>query len=55
MFLISLILFLAGFAMFALAFNVTILQPVVFASGILLICLAMALPIHARSGAKHQR
>lgn len=55
MFLISLILFLAGFAAFAVAFMVTSFQGVVFAAGILLICVAMALPIHARSGAKHQR
>ncbi|GAB2511259.1 hypothetical protein GCM10027064_06030 [Microbacterium petrolearium] len=55
MFLISCILFLAGFAAFAVAFMVPSFQAVVFALGILLVCAAMALPIHARSGAKEQR
>ncbi|GAA3656705.1 hypothetical protein [Microbacterium marinilacus] len=46
MFIISLVLFLGGFGLFALAFNIEILQGVVFTAGILAISLAMALPMH---------
>ncbi|MGI6879771.1 hypothetical protein [Microbacterium sp. gxy059] len=47
MFLLSLILFLGGMALFAVAFMVTSFQGVVFAGGIIAICLAMALPMFA--------
>ncbi|GAA1743388.1 hypothetical protein [Microbacterium paludicola] len=46
MFIISLLLFLGGFALFAVAFMIDFLQPVVFAAGIIAVCLAMALPMH---------
>ncbi|WP_345751275.1 hypothetical protein [Microbacterium rhizophilus] len=46
MFIISLLLFLGGFALFGLAFNIDVLQGLVFAAGIIAVCLAMALPMH---------
>ncbi|MEL5992269.1 hypothetical protein ACOKGD_12635 [Microbacterium phosphatis] len=52
MFIISLILFLGGFALFGLAFNIEMLQGVVFAAGIIAVCLAMALPMHFGSTQK---
>ncbi|MBP2437428.1 hypothetical protein [Microbacterium amylolyticum] len=45
MFILSLILFLGGIALFAVAFMVESLQAVIFTVGILAICLAMALPM----------
>jgi len=59
MFLLSLILFVGGIALFGVAFmpfiTVGYISAIVFALGIVAVCLAMALPIHARSGAKFQR
>lgn len=59
MFVISLLLFVVGIALFGVAFMPFITLPIVhalvFTAGIIAVCLAMALPIHARSGAKHQR
>lgn len=59
MFLLSIILFVGGIALFGVAFmpfiTVGFVHALVFALGIVAVCLAMALPIHARSGAKHQR
>lgn len=59
MFLLSIILFLGGFALFGVAFmpfiTVGYVSAIVFALGIIAVCLAMALPIHAKSGAKYQR
>ena len=46
MFIISLLLFLGGMALFGVAINIEAFQGVVFAAGILAICLAMALPMH---------
>ncbi|HLS92301.1 MAG TPA: hypothetical protein VK015_02180 [Microbacterium sp.] len=45
MFILSLILFLGGLFLFAVAFMVTSFQGVVFTCGILAVCLAMALPM----------
>lgn len=45
MFILSLILFLGGLALFAVAFMVSSFQAVVFTAGILAVCLAMALPM----------
>ena len=59
MFLLSIILFVGGIALFGVAFmpfiTVGFVHALVFTAGIIAICLAMALPIHAKSGAKHQR
>ena len=59
MFLLSLILFVGGLALFGVAFmpfiTVGYISAIVFALGIVAVSLAMALPIHAKSGAKFQR
>ncbi|WP_105567028.1 hypothetical protein [Microbacterium halophytorum] len=59
MFLLSIILFIGGIALFGVAFmpfiTVGFVHALVFALGIVAVCLAMALPIHAKSGAKYQR
>ncbi|GAA4197935.1 hypothetical protein GCM10022219_26610 [Microbacterium oryzae] len=49
MFIVAFVLFLAGMALFAVAFMVSAFQGLVFAAGILLICLAMALPMHVKA------
>ena len=46
MFALSLLLFLAGMYLFALAFVVTSFQGVIFVSGILLISLSVFIPVH---------
>ncbi|MFT4234798.1 MAG: hypothetical protein QM607_07360 [Microbacterium sp.] len=46
MFVIALVLFLAGIAMFPLAFAVTAFNGVIFALGIILISAAIAVPVH---------
>ncbi|WP_162622941.1 hypothetical protein [Microbacterium suaedae] len=45
MFILALILFLGGLFLFAVAFMVSSFQGLVFALGILAVCLAMALPM----------
>lgn len=46
MFILYAVLFVAGLYMFGLAFAVESWQSVIFVSGILLISLAVALPMH---------
>jgi hypothetical protein len=46
MFAISLLLFLAGMYLFALAFVVTSFQGLIFTAGILVISLAIFIPVH---------
>lgn len=48
MYIVALLLFLLGIFCFGIAFSVTGFQAVVFVSGILLLSLAMAIPIHMR-------
>lgn len=49
MFIVSLILFLAGMFAFGISFSVAGFEAIIFVGGILLISLAMALPIHLRA------
>jgi hypothetical protein len=49
MFIVALVLFLAGIALFAVAFMVSSFQALVFTAGIIAICLAMALPMHTKA------
>jgi hypothetical protein len=49
MFIVALLLFLLGMFAFGISFSIEGLQAIVFVSGILLVSLAMALPMHARS------
>lgn len=49
MFIVALVLFLGGLALFGVAFMVPAFQALVFAAGILLVCLAMALPMHIKA------
>ncbi|MBA8815746.1 membrane-bound ClpP family serine protease [Microbacterium halimionae] len=49
MFIISLLLFLLGMFAFGISFSIPGLEALIFISGILLISLAMALPIHLRA------
>lgn len=49
MFIVSLLLFLLGMFAFGIAFSLEGFEALVFVSGILLISLAMALPIHLRA------
>lgn len=48
MYIVSLLLFLLGMFAFGISFSLEGFQAIVFVSGILLISLAMALPIHVR-------
>lgn len=45
MFILSLLLFLGGFFLFGAAFVVTSFNALVFALGIIAVCLAMAIPM----------
>ncbi|GAA4784588.1 MULTISPECIES: hypothetical protein [Microbacterium] len=49
MFIVALVLFLAGIALFGVAFMVPAFQALVFVAGILCVCLAMALPMHLKT------
>ncbi len=44
-FVIAMVVFVAGFAMFALAFMVTSLQAVIFFAGLLLVSLGVFIPM----------
>ena len=46
MFIIALILFVAGMLLTGLAFHVAGLEALVFAGGIILVSLALAIPVH---------
>jgi len=47
MFIVCLVLFVAGILCFGLAFSVPGLQALIFVLGLLLISLAMGIPIHS--------
>ncbi|WP_156888086.1 hypothetical protein [Microbacterium indicum] len=53
MFLLSLILFVGGIFLFGVAFMVPSFHAVVFAAGIIAVCLAMALPMMDSQRMKH--
>jgi hypothetical protein len=46
MFALSLLLFLAGMYLFALAFVVTSFQGLIFCAGVLVVSLAIFIPVH---------
>ena len=52
MYIVSLLLFLVGIAAFGLAFSFPGWEMLIFAGGIILVSLAMAIPMHARSNAR---